>query len=273
MSMKRNLFRKETLDMLDNPGQLNDFIRVTTPPLYILLLSMMICSIVVCFWLAFGTLTEHVKSVAVVFPHETPNRVSAESAGAVEKLFVAKGEKVGKGKPLLLVRCNDRVDTVKAEIAGMVIDCKAVDYVFRDHETLAEIIPEKKKSLNKELITYVKYKDLRELKPGQEVQVTPVDLHREDYGYILGHITKVDPFPVSIEDARKQSSIRNFVDMIFPSETAYEVRIVVDTDKADPTKLKWSRTQSGDIRLSSMSFCNVQIITEHKPVYKMFIRF
>ena len=119
----------------------------------------------------------------------------------------------------------------------------------------------------------MKYKDLRELKPGQEVQVTPVDLHREDYGYILGHITKVDPFPVSIEDARKQSSIRNFVDMIFPSETAYEVRIVVDTDKADPTKLKWSRTQSGDIRLSSMSFCNVQIITEHKPVYKMFIRF
>lgn len=273
MNMKRNLFRKETLDVLDNPGQINDFIRVTTPPLYIALLSMVICSIVVCFWLAFGTITEHVKTVAVVFPHETPSRVCAESAGSVEKLFVVKGETVKKGMPLMSVRYNDDVDTVTAEVAGLVIDCKLVDGTFRAHETLAEIIPSKKNSLNKELITYVKYKDLRELKPGLEVQVTPVDLHREDYGYIIGHITKVDHFPISIDDARKQSSIRNFIDMIFPAETAYEVRLVVDTDQDDNTKLKWSRTQSRDIRLSSMSFCNVQIITERKPVYKMFIRF
>lgn len=271
--MKRNLFRKETLDALENPGQINDFIRVTTPPLYIALLSMAICSIVVCLWLTFGTLTEHVKTVAVVFPHQTPSRICAKSAGAVEKLFVARGESVEKGMPLMSVRYNDEVDTVRAEMAGLVIDSKQVDNVFRAHETLAEIIPERKNNLNKELITYVKYKDLRELKQGQEVQVTPVDLHREDYGYIIGHITSIDNFPVNIDDARKQSAIRNFVDMIFPDETAYEVRLVVDTDQTDNTKLKWSRIQSSNVRLSSMSFCNVQIITERKPVYKMFIRF
>ena len=63
------------------------------------------------------------------------------------------------------------------------------------------------------------------------------------------------------------------MDTIFPDETAYEVKLVVDTDESDSTKLRWSRTQSSDISLGSMSFCNVQIITERKPVYKMFLRF
>ena len=59
--MKKNLFRRETLDVLESPGQINDFIKVTTPPLYIVIMSMLICSVVVCFWLAFGTVTEHVQ--------------------------------------------------------------------------------------------------------------------------------------------------------------------------------------------------------------------
>lgn len=271
--MKKNLFRKETLDALENPGQLNDFIRVTTPPLYIILLSMIICSVVVCLWVSFGTITEHVKAVAVVFPHETPARICSEADGSVEKLFVVKGESVSVGMPLMAIRNGVKLDTLRATIAGMVIDCKEVDNTFRSYETLAEIVPEKRNSLNRELITFVKYKDLRELKPGQEIQVTPVDLHREDYGYIIGHIKKVDYFPVRLDDARRQSVIRNFVDTIFPDETAYEVKLVVDTDESDSTKLRWSRTQSSDIRLGSMSFCNVQIITERKPVYKMFLRF
>ena len=271
--MKKNLFRRETLDVLESPGQINDFIKVTTPPLYIVIMSMLICSVVVCFWLAFGTVTEHVQSVAVVFPHETPLRVGINTEGDVDKLYVMNGERVVKGTPLMAVRSKEGIDTLFAQMTGMVISSKTVDESFRAHETLMEIIPEKNNQLNRELITYVKYKDLRELKPGQEVQVTPVDLHREDYGYIRVHITKINHFPIRLEDARKQSVIKNFVDTVFPDDTAYEVQIVVDVDADSPSHLKWSRMQSCDIRLSSMSFCNVQIITQRKPVYKMFFRF
>ena len=271
--MKKNLFRRETLDVLESPGQINDFIKVTTPPLYIVIMSMLICSVVVCFWLAFGTVTEHVQSVAVVFPHETPLRVGINTEGDVDKLYVMNGERVVKGTPLMAVRSKEGIDTLFAQMTGMVISSKTVDESFRAHETLMEIIPEKNNQLNRELITYVKYKDLRELKPGQEVQVTPVDLHREDYGYIRGHITKINHFPIRLEDARKQSVIKNFVDTVFPDDTAYEVQIVVDVDADSPSHLKWSRLQSCDIRLSSMSFCNVQIITQRKPVSKMFFRF
>ena len=68
------------------------------------------------------------------------------------------------------------------------------------------------------------------------------------------------------------SSARHFVDNIFPTQTAYEVRLVVDRNKDNPHQLDWSRQQSCDIRLSSMSFCNVQIITDRKPVYRVIFK-
>lgn len=270
--MNNNLFRNESLDNLHTPGQINDFVKVTTPPLYIVLMAMTICSVVACLWVAFGTVTEHVQSVAVVFPHATPNRIYIAKDGTVAQVIAAKGSNVGKGSPLLVVRHDHTRDTLYSNVNGRLINIKNVDDTFRGYETLAEIIPDTKSAVNTELITFVEYKDLRSLKPGLEVQVTPVDLHREDYGYIRGHITSVNHFPTSIDEAKRESSVRNFVDNIFPTQTAYEVRLVVDRNKDNPRQLDWSRQQSSDIRLSSMSFCNVQIITDRKPVYRVIFK-
>ena len=193
--MSNNLFRNESLDNLHTPGQINDFVKVTTPPLYIVLMAMTICSVVACLWVTLGTVTEHVQSVAVVFPHATPNRIYSPKNGTVAQLLASKGSNVGVGTPLLVVRHDNTSDTLLSNVNGRLINIKNVDDTFRGYETLAEIIPDAKSALNTELITYVEYKDLRSLKPGLEVQVTPVDLHREDYGYIRGHITSVNHFP------------------------------------------------------------------------------
>lgn len=268
-----NIFRKETLDTLENPGQITDYVKVTTPPLYIMQVAMLVCCVVVVLWVAFGSVTEHVKSVAVVFPHETPSRLTVPHDGQVEEIIASKGLHVGKGEAIMAVRNADVLDTLYASAEGMLISTKGIDEPFRAYETLAEIVPESNNGSNRELITFVEYKALRTLKVGQEVQVTPSDLHREDYGYIIGHITHIDNFPVREEDARRLSMMRNFTDKIFPSETAYQVRLVVDTNDEDPSRLKWSRKQSESITLGKMTFCNVQIITGRKPIYKMLFKF
>lgn len=268
-----NIFRKETLDTLENPGQITEYVKVTTPPLYIIQVAMLVCCVVVVLWVAFGSVTEHVKSVAVVFPHDTPSRMTTALDGQVDRIFARKGLYVNKGEAVMSVRHGDSLETLYATTSGMLISAKGTDETFRSYETLVEIIPMRRRSQNRELITFVEYKDLRNLKVGQEVQVTPVDLHREDYGYIIGHITHVNKFPVREEEARRLSMLRNFTDKIFPAETAYEVRLVVDTDEMDKSCLKWSRKRSRDIRLGQMTFCNVQIITGRKPIYRLLFRY
>ena len=93
-----NIFRKETLDTLDNPGQITEYVKVTTPPLYIIQVAMLVCCVVVVLWVAFGSVTEHVKSVAVVFPHDTPDRMTASLDGQVDRIFARKGLYVNKGE-------------------------------------------------------------------------------------------------------------------------------------------------------------------------------
>ena len=268
-----SIFRKESLDTLENPGQITDYVKVTTPPLYIMQMAMVVCCVVVMLWVAFGTVTEHVQSVAVVFAHNKPTKQSAPSDGQVEQIFVPKGTFLAKGEPILSVRINDGIDTVRASVGGILISTKEPDETFRAYETLAEIVAEKRNAYNRELITFVDYKDLRKLRVGQEVQITPVDLHREDYGYVKGHITEVNLFPGREDYAERMSVVKNFVDNIFPAGTAYEVKLVADVADNDSTRLQWSRKQSSDIHLGRMSFCNVQIITERKPIYKMLFRY
>ena len=275
--MKKNLFRKETLDALEHPGQVNDFVRVTTPPLYILLTAMTLCVAVACLWVALGTATEQVKTMGVMFPHDKPYRVTASHNGTVDSLLVARGDRVKPGTPLLIMRTTSTDsgtrDTIHANVAGIVIDIAHEDDDCKATKTVAEIIPQKGTHTNRELITFVEYKHLSKLQVGQKVQVTPVDLHREDYGYITGRIVRISHFPIMQNDAQHEASIRHFADKIFPTEAAYEVKILLDTDPADTRRLRWSREKSRDIQLSVMAFCHIQMITERKNIYKMLLKF
>lgn len=270
----RNIFRRQTLDQLDNPGQIPDFVRVTHPPLYLVLSAMFLCCLVVSLWVVFGTVTEHVKTIAIVFPQTKMFRQTLTKPGVVDELLVESGQSVKVGQPMMLVRNGALIDTVYAAKAGLIMEMKNVDDTFRPYEPLLYLIPSSRHNLGTDLVAFVKYQDLRTLSSGQEAQVTPSDLHREDYGYITGRITHVSSYPISKIEAKHTYWLHNFVDNLFPGNTAYKIIIKLDTEKfRNGQRLKWSRNKSKKITLTPLSFCNVQIITERKPVYRMIFRY
>lgn len=60
-----NLFRKKSLDRLSSPEQLNDYLRVSTPSVWLLLIAIVILLAGVCFWGVFGHLDTTLPVVAV----------------------------------------------------------------------------------------------------------------------------------------------------------------------------------------------------------------
>lgn len=270
----RNIFRRQTLDYLDNPGQIPEFVRVTHPPLYLVLSAMFLCCVVVSLWVVFGTVTEHVKVIAIVFPQDKIYRQTVSTVGVVDELLVERGQTVKVGQPLMVVRRGALLDTMKAVKSGMIMEMKNVDDVYRPYEPLVYEVPSSKLNIGTDLVAFVNYRDLRALSLGQEVQVTPSDLHREDYGYITGKITHVSSYPTSKNEAKHTYWLYNFVDNLFPGATAYQISIKLDTEKFGKIqRLKWSRNKSENITLTPLSFCNVQIITERKPVYRVIFRY
>ena len=54
--MANSLFRKTSLDRVSNPEQLNDYIRVTNPSVWMIMCAVILLLIGVCVWGVFGHL-------------------------------------------------------------------------------------------------------------------------------------------------------------------------------------------------------------------------
>ena len=51
---KRSIFRKKSLDRVTSPEQLNDYIKVTTPSVWLILIATLILIVGVVGWAVFG---------------------------------------------------------------------------------------------------------------------------------------------------------------------------------------------------------------------------
>lgn len=63
--MKQDLFRKESMDQLNRPDQLSDYIRVSTPATWVLLAAIILLLVGTCVWGVFGRLDTTVQGAAV----------------------------------------------------------------------------------------------------------------------------------------------------------------------------------------------------------------
>ena len=59
---ERSIFRKKSLERVTSPEQLNDYIKVTTPSVWIILAATLILIIGVLVWAAFGKIRVNTES-------------------------------------------------------------------------------------------------------------------------------------------------------------------------------------------------------------------
>jgi len=60
-----NLFRKKSMDRISSPEQLNDYIRVSTPSVWLLLIAIVVLLVGVCVWGVFGRMETTLPVAAV----------------------------------------------------------------------------------------------------------------------------------------------------------------------------------------------------------------
>lgn len=61
----KQLFRKESIDRVSSPEQLNDYVRISNPGVWMLLAAVIVLLTGVCVWGIFGALTTTVNAAAV----------------------------------------------------------------------------------------------------------------------------------------------------------------------------------------------------------------
>lgn len=101
--MKQNLFRKASLDRVNSPEQLNDYIRVVRPSVWVTLAAIIILLVGIVVWGVFGTIQTEVKTAA---------RVEANSG-----VCYCTAEQIKTISPGMNVRVGEASGTVQSTLA------------------------------------------------------------------------------------------------------------------------------------------------------------
>lgn len=68
--MEQSLFRKESLDKISAPDQLNEYIKIIRPGIWMILASIIIILVGACIWGCVGHMDTKVQTAAVVRDHQ-----------------------------------------------------------------------------------------------------------------------------------------------------------------------------------------------------------
>ena len=263
-----NIFNNEALEALDDHSEAEEMARVASPRLRIVLGAMVSMMIVVIYWCIFGTINYKVTAQGVVFPFEEATPIGVPYDGVISRALVAHGNAVTRGTGIVEIRNALSSSVVTAPRDGVVIQTLPLGSPFKAGEPVAWLLPQSQKMTGREMLCYVTYNDLRKLKIGQQVQATPANMERENWGYAFGRVVGVEQYPTTRQEIINRVKLDPLASFIQDGQPIYEVRVILDEQDGG---LVWSREKSNHVKVNNGGFCNIQIITQKKPVWRVLV--
>ena len=262
------IFNKEALEALDEHSEAEEMARVASPKLRIVLGAMVAMIIVVIYWCVFGTINYKVTAQGVVFPFGEAAPVSVPYDGAVSRVLVSHGTTVPNGAAVMEIRNALSTTSVTAPRDGVVLSTLPLGKEFKAGDPVAWLLPQTQQMAGREMLCYVTYDDLRKLKLGQQVQATPANLERENWGYAYGKVVGIEQYPTTRQEIVSRLKLDPLAAFIPDGQAMYEVRVVLDEQDG---ALVWSRDKSRDVKVGNGALCNIQVITQKKPVWRVLV--
>ena len=263
-----DIFNKEALEALDDHSEDKEMARVASPKLRLVLAAMVAIIVVVLFWCFFGTINYKVTAQGVVFPFGEATPVSVPTEGTVSRCLVEPGDTVTPGIPVAEIHTALSTSTVTAPRDGVVISTLQPGTQFNAGDPVVWLLPQSHKMSGREMLCYVTYDGLRDLKVGQQVQVTPANRERERWGYAYGTVVGIEQYPTSRQEIVNRLKLDPLAAFIEDGQAIYEVRVTLDEKDGN---LVWSREKSQNIKIDNGSLCDIQIITKKMPVWRVLV--
>jgi len=117
---------------------------------------------------------------------------------------------------------------------------------------------------NLEAMMYVGPTKGKMIQQGMHVQVSPANVKREKYGYLIGKVTYVSEFPASTQAMLRLIKNPELVKTLAVGGAPYEVQVNLEDDKSTYSGLKWSSGKGPKTRIHSGTLATGQIITEEQ---------
>jgi multidrug efflux pump subunit AcrA (membrane-fusion protein) len=269
--MENKLFRKVALDRLSSPEQLDEMLKITSPKGWLALAALggMIIALVV--WGILGSIPLTVTGRGIMTRSGALTPVVAPAAGVISYV-VEIGQMVGKDEPIAVIATENGVMPVQSAVAGRVLRLLAnegatvtTDMPVANLETIDET------ANPLEVVLYISPVDGTRIRPGMEVQIAPITVRREEFGYLLGRVKAVSETPASVQRILRQVENQQFAEEVSIDGAPIEIRVELIPNTANTSGYDWSSSVGPDFKLQSGTYIDAIVtIGARRPISLVF---
>ena len=257
---------------MNSPKEINDHLRVTAVPTYLLATAIIILLGAFIVWGFLGTVSDKAYYSGVVFPAQGTTDITLPNKGMVRSMLVHNGDSVHQGQTVALVSIGDSYSFLTSTVDGLVISTKTDNEPFEPFDPIVSVIDGDAtgdQAQRTQLIAYADNAAQRDLRIGMEAQVWPADEKRDEIGYVRGRITQVVRYPAAADEVRQTLKSNILAKRLLEQgDVVYEVRIDLLPSPEDPTRYDWSFGEPADVSMGIGTYCSVLTETKRRSMFQ-----
>jgi HlyD family secretion protein len=171
----------------------------------------------------------------------TTVEIKSTAAGRVVEVIKSANDKVGEGEPLV------RLENAKAT------DPNA---------------PKGYCGGNIHAVVYVPGDSAGKLRANQPARISPIDVKKEEYGFIVGNVEWVSTHAASSDDMKEKLKNDKLVSSYMEKGPVFEARVCLTFDPKNKVNgLKWSSSQGPPRQISSGGLATSSMVVDQKKPY------
>lgn len=155
------------------------------------------------------------------------------------------------------------VTQVRSLVAGRVVATLAQEgEVVRPGQAVVSVQPMGRIPVLSFYVTAFKGKRIR---PGMKIQFTPSTVKREEYGFMLGKVKDVSPFPVPTAALIKALENPELVKSLLAAGPVMSVTGQFERDPKTASGLKWSSRRGDTVKISTGTLGFSEVVVQEQP--------
>ncbi len=172
---------------------------------------------------------------------QTTAEITTPEAGTVVEVVKGFGDKVGEGEALMRIE-----PATRAPGPGQRDFCGGATHA----------------------VLYVAAKNAGKVRVGQPARVSPLDVKREEFGYLVGRVEWIASFAASPDDMNEKLKNTKLVQTYGEEGPVFEARVCLEADPNNRANgFKWSSSRGPDRPVSSGVQCSASLVVDQRRPY------
>ncbi|MDQ4126630.1 MAG: HlyD family efflux transporter periplasmic adaptor subunit [Actinomycetota bacterium] len=264
--MQSPLFRKEAMDQLSSPDELDRLMHVTDRRGWLALVALSAIVVAVVVWGFFGSIPIEVRGGdgALVRPGSAREVVALDS-GVITEVFAGVGDSVRVDQAIARVRSGEGSEAeVVSFFDGTIAELTVREGMFVDRGSEVAILETGDEPLR--AVVFVPIDDAERLEKGMRVHVSPSTAQAEEFGYMRGKVSGVSELPPSESEVALLMEDEVLARSLEAEGPQLEVTVELARDPATPSGFAWSSAKGPPFPITDHTPCTATfVLGEERP--------